>query len=122
MLSEPSKILESCVTDSIVDPVFIRNQLLTEYHWAYRKGHSTDLLLAHLSSSFSPGTKGSACGKWFIDYNFGKDDGAESKFGTRKELIAVNTFKYKYCVNKSRDLSHDHFAKNCKLLTDWWPV
>ena len=24
------------------------------------------------------------------------------------------------CVNKSRDMSHDHFAKNRKLLTNWW--
>ena len=122
MLSVPSKILESCVTDSIVDHVITGNQLVTEYHWAYRKGHSTDLLLAYLSRSFRPGTKGSTCGKWFIDYNFGKDDGAESKFVTHKELIVVNTVKYRYCANKSRDMSHGHFAKNCKLLTDWWPV
>ena len=31
MLSVPSKILESCVTDSIVDHVFTPNQLVTEY-------------------------------------------------------------------------------------------
>ena len=29
-------------------------------------------------------------GKWFIGYNFGKDDGAESNFGTHIELIAFN--------------------------------
>ena len=52
MLSVPSKILESCVTDSIVDHVFTRNQLVTEYQWAYRKGHSTDLLLAHLTETW----------------------------------------------------------------------
>ena len=62
MLSVPSKILESCVTDSTVDHVFTRKQLVTESHWAYRKSHSTDLLLAHLSSSFRPGTKGSTYG------------------------------------------------------------
>ena len=22
----------------------------------------------------------------------------------------------------SPDMSPDHFAKNCKLLTNWWPV
>ena len=32
------------------------------------------------SSSLRPGTKGFACGKWFIGYNFGMDDGAESEF------------------------------------------
>ena len=52
MLSIPSKILESCVTDSIVDHVFTCNQLVTEYQWAYRKGHSTDLLLAHLTETW----------------------------------------------------------------------
>ena len=31
MLSVPTKILESWVTDSIVDHVFTRNQLVTEY-------------------------------------------------------------------------------------------
>ena len=42
-----------------------------------------------LSSSLRPGTKGVSCGKWIIGYNFGIDDGAESKFGTQKELILL---------------------------------
>ena len=62
------------------------------------------------------------CGKWFIGYNFGIDDGAVSKFGTHKELIAFNILKYKYYVNQSCDMSRDHFTKNRKLLTNWWPV
>ena len=33
--------------------------------------------------------------------------------GTHKELIVLNIFKYKYCVN---------FARYRKLLTNWWPV
>ena len=33
-----------------------------------------------------------ACGGGYID------DGAESKFGTHKELIVLNILKYKYCV------------------------
>ena len=53
---------------------------------------------------------------------FGIDNGAESKFGIHKELIVLNILKYKHCVNKSRDMSRDHFAKNRKLLTNWWPV
>ena len=36
-----------------------------------------------------------------------------------KELIVLNILKYKHCVNKSRDMSRDHFAKNRKLLTNW---
>ena len=66
--------------------------------------------------------KGFTCGKCFIGYNFGIDDGAESKFGTHKELIVLNILKYIYCVNKSRDVSCDHFAKSRKLLTNWWLV
>ena len=48
LLSVPSKILESCVSDTILDHV-MENGLLTERQWAYRKGHSTQLLLAHLT-------------------------------------------------------------------------
>ena len=62
------------------------------------------------------------CGKRIIGYNFGIDDDTESKFGTHKELSALNILKYKCYVNKSRDMSCDHFAKKRKLLTNWWPV
>ena len=79
----------------------------------------TDLTI---SSSLRPGTKGFTWGKWIIGYNFGTDGGTESKFVTRKELIVLNISKYEYCVNKSRDMPHNHFAKNCKLLLSWWPV
>ena len=48
-----------------------------------------------------------------MDYNFGIDDGAESKFGTHKELIVLNIIENKYCVNKSRDMSRDHFVPFC---------
>ena len=68
------------------------------------------------SSSLRPWTKGFTCGKWFIGYNLGIDDGAESKFGTHKELIVLTILKYKYGVNKSRDMSRDHFAKKRKLV------
>ena len=34
-----------------------------------------------------------------------------------KKLIVLNILKY-----KSSDISRDHFAKNRKLLTNWWPV
>ena len=37
-------------------------------------------------------------------------------------VIVLNILKNKYCVNKSGDMSPDHFAKNRKLLTNWWPV
>ena len=69
MLSVPSKILESCVTDSIVDHVFTRNQLVTEYQWAYRKGHSTDLLSAHLTETWRRALDSNlVVGVLFIDF------------------------------------------------------
>ena len=75
------------------------------------------------SSSLGPGTKWFTCLKWFIGYNFGINNGAESKFGTHKELNALNILKCKYCVNKSFDMSRDRFSKNRKfLLNNWWPV
>ena len=74
------------------------------------------------SSSLRPVTKVFTCWKWFIGYNFGIDDPTESKFGTHEELIVLNILKYKCCVNNSSDLSRDHFAKICKLLTNRWPV
>ena len=53
--------------------------------------------------------------------NLGIDDGAESKFGTHKELIVLTILKYIQRVNMSRGMSRDHFAKNRKLLSSWWP-
>ena len=46
-------------------------------------------------------------------YNCGTaaDDDAESKFGTHKEPIVLNILKYQYWVNKSADMSRDHFLK-----------
>ena len=57
-----------------------------------------------------------------IGYYFGTHYGAESNFTAHKELIVLNILKYKYCVNRSRDISRDHFAKNLKKLTNWWRV
>ena len=44
----------------------------------------------------------------------GTDHGNDSKFATNKELIVLNILRCKYCVNKSRDMSRDHFSKNLK--------
>ena len=51
LLSVPSKIMESCVSDAVVRHVF-QNNLVTDKQWAYRKGHSTELLLVHLSETW----------------------------------------------------------------------
>ena len=74
------------------------------------------------SSILRPGIKEFSCWKWMIDYNFGIDDAAESKFGIHKQPIVLNSLKYKCCISRSRDMSRDHFVKNGKLLTNWWPV
>ena len=41
---------------------------------------------------------------------------AESKFGTHKEPIVLNIYKYYYCVYKSRDMSRIIFLK---ILNNW---
>ena len=69
---------------------------------------------SHSESVASAGTKGFTCGKWFISYNFGIDDGAKSKFGTYKELIALNILKFKDFVIRTGDMSPNHFAKHRK--------
>ena len=51
LLSVPSKIMESCVSDAVVRHVF-QNNLVTDKQWAYREGHSTELLLVHLSETW----------------------------------------------------------------------
>ena len=50
LLNVPSKILESCVADTIVSHVF--SEGVTNNQWAYRKGRSTELLLAHLNKNW----------------------------------------------------------------------
>ena len=70
------------------------------------------------SASLRPGTKGFTCGKWIIAYNFGTDDGAELKFCAHKELIFFNILKYKYCVNKSREMSVTILLK----IVNYWPI
>jgi len=52
LLSVPSKILESCVADALTKHVLLDNRLVTNKQWAYRKGYSTELLLAHLTETW----------------------------------------------------------------------
>ena len=51
LLSAPSKIMESCVSDTVVCHVF-DNSLITDYQGAYWEGYSTELLLVHLSETW----------------------------------------------------------------------
>ena len=69
LLSIPSKILESVVNDSIVDHVFTANDLASDRQWAYRKGHSTELLLIHLTELWRKEVDtGKAIAVAFIDF------------------------------------------------------
>ena len=51
-LCVPSKILEEEVNNTIMKHVFEENQLMTDRQWAYRRGYSTELLLAHLTETW----------------------------------------------------------------------
>ena len=59
-----------------------------------------------------------SCGKQFIGYNFGIEDGTESKFCTHKELIVLNMFKYNI-VLWSHVICHlNHSSENPKWFSD----
>ena len=49
MLSVPSKIMETCVADTLTQHVLVDNKLVTYQQWAYRKGHSAELFLVQLT-------------------------------------------------------------------------
>ena len=50
-LSVPSKLLESEINTAIVDHL-TSNNFITPNQWAYRKGHSTELLLINLTEKW----------------------------------------------------------------------
>ena len=53
LLSIPSKILDSCVSDTVVSHVFGENDcLVTDHQWEFRKGYSTELLLIHITETW----------------------------------------------------------------------
>ena len=52
LLSVPSKIMESCVADALIKHVLINSRLVTDNQWTHHKGHSTELLLAHLTETW----------------------------------------------------------------------
>ena len=112
----PNQVVASCVnTDLWLDKItqksrharVLRHLLQNMYRYRW-----FDSWVIKRSSSLRPGCNRFTCGKWFIGYNLGTDYGAKSQFGTHKELIVLNIFKHKYCVNKSRNTSRDHFDKN----------
>ena len=81
---------------------------------------SPNIILQQISSSLRPGTKGFTCGKWFIGYNFGIDDGTESKFGSRKELIVLVKNIYSIIVVLTSHVIC-HVTILLKLV-NYWPI
>ena len=55
LLSVPSKILEAKINDRLVKHVFEDNHLITDKQWAYRRGHSTELILLHMTEIWRTG-------------------------------------------------------------------
>ena len=52
LLSVPGKIMESEINDILVQHIFKSNNLASDKQWAYRAGHSTELLLIHLTGTW----------------------------------------------------------------------
>ena len=68
------------------------------------------------SNTLKAGSNGFTDEQWFIGYHVGTDYGAGIKIWHTNELFVVNISKDKYCVNRSRDISYDHFSKNLKIV------
>ena len=49
-----------------------------------------------------------------MGYNSSKESGIETKFGTQKDLKALNNLKYNYHFSESRDMSRDHYSTSHK--------
>ena len=112
-LSMLSEILESCVTDFVVDHAFTRNQLLTEYQRAYHKGHPTDLLLAHLTETWRRALDSNlVVGVLFIDFQRAFDSIShkilihklEHNYGIKVESIRVGRrlFEQKKTIHRCK--------------------
>lgn len=69
ILSIPSKILESTVSQRIVNHTFHEHSLVTENQWAYRKGFSTELMLIKLTEQWRQAVDNSkVVGVVFVDF------------------------------------------------------
>ena len=85
LLSIPSKILESCVSDTVVSHVFGENECLaTDHQWAFRKGYSTELLLTHLMETWRHALDADrVVGAVFVDFRKAFDSVSHSTLITK---------------------------------------
>ena len=49
-----------------------------------------------------------------MGYNSSKESGTETKFGTQRDLNALNNLKHNYLLSESRDMSRVHYSTNHK--------
>ena len=69
LLSVPGKIMESEINDNLVQHIFKSNNLASDNQWAYRAGHSTELLLIHLTETWRRALdSGKAVAAAFVDF------------------------------------------------------
>ena len=59
--------MESCVSESVVRHVF-QNNLITDKQGAYRDGHSTELLVVHLSKIWRSAIDAKVVAVAFVDF------------------------------------------------------
>ena len=104
-MSVPSKLLESEINTAIVNHV-TNNNLITPNQWAYRKAHSTELLLIHLTEKWRKFVDdGLTVAVAFVDFRKAFDsvshlrllDKLHGQFGIDGELYA---WMYSYLSNR----------------------
>lgn len=111
LLSVPSKILEAEINDRLVNYVFEDNQLITDKQWVYRRGHSTELLLVHLTEIWRTALDSdSVVAAAFVDFRKAFDSVSheillkklESNFGIRGGLPELfGRQNLIFCVKRS---------------------
>ena len=68
---------------------FVANQLTTEKQWAYRRGHSTELFLVHLTKMWKRALdSGNVVAVAFVDFRKAFDGGSHD--------VSVKNLKYNF--------------------------
>ena len=92
LLNVPNKILESCVADALTKHVLLDNRLVTNNQWVYRKGYSTELLLAHLTETWRRAIDSKqVVGVVFIDF--------QKAFDSVSHTILIHKLKHYFRID-----------------------